>query len=209
MTRLLPLLLATRRSLNPRNAITLSAIWIATACDHKPRENESHPSSSSPVAVDSVEVANRVSIDSADATLAALVPLPPQTAEQVAYADSNTIGLQCIPNRFSRNDTIRLLMEYPHGEYLMVRQPDGTGFFLTYPDSTKPRYSVLVPADSFVQMPEIRFRADVRSRPFVYGRDTLEPVFTKPGKYVLTIGHKMETGQSSEVYSCTIRLVSR
>ena len=190
-------------------AITLGAAWILAACEHTARENESHASSSSARAIDTVSVANRVSVDSAHGTLAALVPLPPQTAEQVAYADSNTIGLQCMPSVFSRSDTITLLMEYPHGEYLMVRQPDSTLFFLSYPDPREPRNFFLVPADSFVQMPAIRFRADVRSRPRIYGRDTLEPVFTKPGKYVLTIGHKLETGQASEIRTCTIRLVSR
>ena len=209
LTRLLPLLLATPRSLNPRIAITLGAAWILAACDHTPRENESHARPPSPGAVDSVNVANRISIDSANGTLAAVVPLPPQTAEQVAYADSNTIGLQCMPNVFSRSDTITLLMEYPHGEYLMVSQPDSTPFFLSYPNPTEPRNFLLVTSDSFVEMPTIRFKADVRSRPRIYGRDTLEEVFNKPGKYVVTIGHKLETGQASEIYSCTMRLVSR
>jgi len=195
--------------LKRRIAITLGAAWILAACEQTPRENESHASSSSARAIDTVSVANRVSVDSAHGTLAALVPSPPQTAEQVAYADSNTIGLQCMPSVFSRSDTITLRMESPHGEYLMVSQPDSTPFFLSYPDSTEPRNFFLVAADSFAKMPAIRFRADVRSRPRVYGRDTLESVFTKPGKYVLTIGHKLETENASEIHRCTMRFVSR
>jgi hypothetical protein len=190
-------------------AITLGSTWILAACAQTPRDSESHASSSSAGTVDSANVTNRVSIDSARGAPAALVPLPPQTAAQVAAADSNTIDLHCTPSVFSRSDTITLRMESPHGEYLMVRQPDSTVFFLSYPDSTKPRNLFLVAADSFTQMPAIRFRADIRSRPFVYGRDTLEPVFAKPGKYVLTIGHKLETEHASDIHRCTIRLVSR
>lgn len=190
-------------------AITLGAVWILAACEHTPRENESHSSSPLAGAVDSVKVANRVSIDSAHGTPAALVPLPPQTAAQIAAADSNTIELRCMPSVFSRSDTITLLMEYPHGEYLIVSQPDSTEFRLSYPDPREWRNFTLVPSDSFAQMPEIRFRADIRSRPSVYGRDTLEPVFAKPGKYVVTIGHKMESEAASEIHECTIRLVSR
>jgi hypothetical protein len=187
----------------------MGAVWLLAACERTPRENESHTSSSSASAVDTVNVANRVSVDSAHGTPAALVPLPPQSAAQIAAADSNKVGLRCMPSVFSRSDTITLLMEYPHGEYLMVSQPDSTVFFLSYPDSTKPRNLFLVAADSFARMPAIRFRADVRARPFVYGRDTLEPVFTKPGKYVLTIGHKLETEHASEIHRCTMRFVSR
>jgi len=106
-------------------------------------------------------------------------------------------------------DTITLRMETPHGEYLTVTQPDSTEFYLSYPNPTESRNFFLVPADSFAQMPTIRFRADIRSRPRIYGRDTLEPVFSKPGKYVLTIGHKLESEASSEIHRCTIRLVSR
>ena len=190
-------------------AITLGAAWILAACEHTARENESHASSSSASAVTSGNAANRVSIDSAHGAPAALVPMPSEGAAQVAAASSDTIGLRCMPSVFSRSDTITLRMESPHGEYLMVSQPDSTPFFLSYPDSTEPRNFFLVAADSFAKMPAIRFRADVRSRPRVYGRDTLESVFTKPGKYVLTIGHKLETENASEIHRCTMRFVSR
>jgi hypothetical protein len=106
-------------------------------------------------------------------------------------------------------DTITLRMRTPHGEYLKVMQPDSTIFYLSYPDPTESRNFFLVPADSFAEMPIIRFKADVRSRPRIYGRDTLEPVFSKPGKYVVTVGHKMESEAASEIHRCTIRLVSR
>jgi hypothetical protein len=98
-------------------------------------------------------------------------------------------------------------MATPHGEYLAVMQPDSTHFYLSYPHPTESRNFFLVPSDSFAEMPTIRFRADVRSRPQIYGRDTLEPVFAKPGKYVLTIGHKLESEQSSQIHRCAIQLV--
>jgi hypothetical protein len=190
-------------------AITVGAGWILAACGTGGRETENHASSSSAGAVNSVNAANRVSVDSAHGAPAALVPLSSEDAAQVAAASSDTIGLRCMPSVFSRSDTITLRMENPHGEYLMVSQPDSTPFFLSYPDSTEPRNFFLVAADSFAQMPVIRFRAGVRSRPRIYGRDTLESVFTKPGKYVLTIGHKLETEHASGIHRCTIRLVSR
>lgn len=116
-------------------------------------------------------------------------------------------GLQCAPKTFSRRDTLTLRMDHPHGEYLMVVQPDSTMFFLVYPNPREAPSFLLMSSESFTELPEIRFRADVRSRPRIYGRDTLEPVFQKPGNYILETGHNLESDQSSDIYTCTVRLV--
>lgn len=195
-----------RNSLTLKSAFLLGAIFTVMACDRGPasQANESRTTSTATSASESANARNSVLIDSAHGAPAALV------ASSVGIADnnSNITGLRCTPAVFSQKDTITLRMESPHGEYLMVSQPDSTVFFLSYPDSTEPRNFFLVQADSFALMPLVRFRADVKSRPRVYGRDTLETVFSKPGKYVLTIGHKLESEHASEVYRCTIRLVA-
>ena len=116
-------------------------------------------------------------------------------------------GLQCTPRIFSRRDTLTLRMEHPHGEYLVVTQPDSTAIYLVYPQPDVPPRFLLMSSDVFAELPEVRFRADIRSKPEIYGRDTLEPVFGKPGKYTLTIGHKLESERSSGVYRCTVQLV--
>jgi len=134
--------------------------------------------------------------------MAALVP-------STESEDTSLVGLSCLPTVVTLKDTITLRMEVPHGEYLAIIGPDSSMFFLSYPNPTEPRSWFLAQADSFTQMPVIRFRADVRSRPQVYGHDTLESVFTKPGNYVLTVGHKLESEQSSEIQTCTIRLVDK
>lgn len=80
-------------------------------------------------------------------------------------------------------------------------------FFLVYPNPREAPSFLLMSSESFTELPEIRFRADVRSRPRIYGRDTLEPVFQKPGNYILETGHNLESDQSSDIYTCTVRLV--
>jgi hypothetical protein len=115
-------------------------------------------------------------------------------------------AFRCTPTVFTLRDTITIRMAHPHGEYLIVTQPNGTTFFLTYPNATEPQNYLLVPNGSFIDMPTIRFRANIKAHPQIFGRDTLETVFDRPGKYVVTVGHKMESEHASEVTKCTIRL---
>jgi hypothetical protein len=97
-------------------------------------------------------------------------------------------------------------MEPPHGDYLVVTQPDSTAFYLVYPNpDVTPRF-LLMSSEVFAELPQVRFRADVRSKPQIFGRDTLEPIFQKPGKYTLMIGYKLESERSSGVYRCTVQL---
>ena len=96
-------------------------------------------------------------------------------------------------------------MEHPHGEYLTVVGPDSTMFFLIYPSPSEPPEHLLMTSETFAETSIIRFRADVTAKPQVYGRDTLEPVFKRPGKYVLTIGRKLESEHASQIHKCSIR----
>jgi hypothetical protein len=81
-------------------------------------------------------------------------------------------------------------MKTPHAEYLFADHPDGTNFFIVYPslgDTTR-QYSY-VPSDEFKNMSIIRIPSDIKANPRVLGRDKgVEPVFSRPGKYVFTVG---------------------
>jgi hypothetical protein len=98
-------------------------------------------------------------------------------------------------------------MQVPHGEYLVVIQPKGTWFYLIYPqNAAEPNYSLL-PSETFKGMATIRLGGDVRGKPWVYGRDTLETVFQAPGKYVLETGANIEGERGSQIWKCTVRFV--
>lgn len=178
------------------------AAFVSTACDRSSATSNT-ASSASVITADSASTQPASAPRSTYLTSSALVPALLRPGD--ALPDS--VDLECSPHTFTLNDTITMRMQTPHGEYLMVRQPDSTTFFLSYPNPAEGPNFLLVQADSFAEMPMIRFRADVRSRPQVYGRDTFETVFSRPGKYVLTIGHKLESEQSSQIHNCTVRLV--
>ena len=184
-------------------ALAITGAFVLAGCDRS--SGTSTTASSTAVIIgDSTSARSATATHSSYVTSSALIP------SQLPAGDTlpDSVDLQCSPRRATLNDTITLRMQIPHGEYLMVMQPDSTVFFLSYPDSTEPRDFSLVQADSFAKMPVIRFRAGVRSRPHVYGRDTFETVFSKRGKYVLTIGHKLETEHSSQIHTCTLQLAA-
>jgi hypothetical protein len=81
-------------------------------------------------------------------------------------------------------------MKTPHPEYLMADHPDGTNFFIVYPSLGEPsmKYSY-VPSDEFKNMSVLRIPSDIKANPRVFGRDKgVEPLFSRPGKYVITLG---------------------
>jgi hypothetical protein len=102
-------------------------------------------------------------------------------------ADQN---LSCSPSVLKAGDTLVLRMKTPHLEYLFADHPDGTNFFIVYPSlgDTSRQFSY-VPSDEFKNMSIIRIPSDIKANPRVLGRDKgVEPLFSSPGKYVITVG---------------------
>jgi hypothetical protein len=186
-------------------SITIFAVTILAGCGREPNQTQRELSSDSLSA--STSVRDAVSASSAmttlDTTAADLHPLGGSRD-----SSANVSGLECAPSAFSHRDTITLHMGHPHGEYLTVVGPDSATFFLISPDPAGPSEQVLMSSDAFIETPTIRFPADLRAKPAVYGRDTLEPVFKRLGQYVLTIGHKLETEHASQIHKCAIRFIA-
>lgn len=115
----------------------------------------------------------------------------------------------CTPDTLRPGDTLTFRMRTPHGDYLIVRHPDRTVYFIVYPQLGNPtrKYS-LIPSESFKQIRTVRLAADVRATPRVYGRDTiLEPVFNAPGKYLIHMGENLESDFNDKSFSCTVTVV--
>jgi hypothetical protein len=189
----------------------LKVFWIAVAVLVACRSNTEGATAS----------ANASSSSSASSTSLAqaanenLLPnMPAQSVVTAGWTDTKAVfdtslnapNMQCAPKLATRSDTIAIRAEIPHGGQLSVEQPDGTVFSLVMPpDKRSPDYS-LVDAESFRNILVLRFRADIRSRPSVYGRDTLEPIFRVPGDYRFTLGENLATEYDEEDpnWHCTI-----
>src|SRR5450759_3083272 len=114
-------------------------------------------------------------------------------------------SLTCTTSNFGPKDTLNLRMEIPHGDYLIASQPGDSLFYIIYPQLNVPtrKYS-LIPSAEFKQMETLRLPADVKAVPWYAGRDTtVAPLFPRSGKYVLTIGEKLE-GDNARAASCTV-----
>jgi hypothetical protein len=190
--------------------LALVSACVLTSCTRR-REPANERNQSTPLVTSAGKSSNTESLHGSSSRAGsdgALVPAAPYDTLLQTSTSGGSGDFQCAPGVFTLRDTITLRMEHPHGEYLQVTQPDGTPFFLAYPNPTEPASYFLVSSEAFAQMPTIRFKANVRSRPRIAGRDTLERVFDKPGKYVVTVGHRLETERGSDITRCTIRLVS-
>jgi hypothetical protein len=141
--------------------------------------------------------------DSGNSATVVTIPIIERPAREDTSA--GTPDFQCTPKIASSRDTITLRMTIPHGEYLLVTQPNGTTFFLVYPHPAPPAVTVLTSSDAFPQMPTIRFGTDLKSTPQVFGRDTLERVFREPGNYVVEIGHNLESERAAAIHKCTVQ----
>ena len=186
--------------------VALTTLWQA-GC--KPSPAPSHGS------IDSVNSGNGRPTALPSNPSASAINVPAAALNADASNDSTqspnpppSIPLECAPKVFVRGDTITLRMEVPHGEYLGVTQPNGTPFYLINPHPGKPPDSSLVPSETFTTMPTIRLAADVRAKPLVYGRDTLETVFHEPGTYVVEIGSNLQSDLGSQIHKCSVRLVA-
>jgi hypothetical protein len=144
----------------------------------------------------------------------ALVRTPWIDTKQVMDTSLDAPNFQCAPKEFTNNDTITLRAEVPHGGQLLVQAPDSTDFYLIFPAGSEPGSSSLMPADTFENTLITRFRADIRGRPATYGRDTLEPIFRKPGPYTFSLASNLGTDFDTEeemelaTWRCTITLRS-
>jgi hypothetical protein len=196
------------QAMHTRLLLLLIAAWLLTSCRETPlpKKDQSQPNPPLAAAAQATYAATFPAVDSANSTSSAFVPSAAgDTLVQLDTA-TNLVRIQCTPAVFTLRDTITVRTDFPHRESLVVNQPDGTPFYLIYPNPAEPSNYLLTSSDAFMQMPTIRFKADVRARPQLLGRDTLERVFSKPGVYVLSLIHKLETDSEEDIPSCKIRL---
>jgi hypothetical protein len=143
----------------------------------------------------------------------ALVTTPWVDVKQVFDTSLDAPNFQCAPRQFTNRDTIILRAEVPHGGQLSVSAPDSTNFYLVFPPDWDKQSVTLMPTDTFANALITRFRGDIRGRPRVYGRDTLEPIFRKPGRYTFFLASNLATDYDTDeeedraVWKCTITLL--
>jgi hypothetical protein len=141
----------------------------------------------------------------------ALVTGPWIDTKQVFDTTLDAPNLQCAPKVFTRGDTITVRAEVPHGGYLVVLNPEDATFYLVQPERGHPEIrGPLGSSEEFMKTLITRFRADVRAKPAIYGRDTLEPVFNAAGKYIIEVGENLESeGGAEYIWKCTVRFDPR
>lgn len=137
--------------------------------------------------------------------LGAVMHTPVPAAGEAAEHGST---LSCRPADLSVADTLALSLPLSHGPYLAVQAPDSTMYFVVFPafGDTSPKAGMsLMPSDSFVGLRSLRLPVrELRAVPWVFGRDTAEVVFARPGSYRVLVAHDLET-DAPVIDRCVVR----
>jgi hypothetical protein len=119
----------------------------------------------------------------------------------------NAPSFQCAPAMFTEADTLTLRINAPHGDWLSVKRPDESVFYLVAPSTgSAPNYSI-VPSDSFPNKVMLRFLGGLVTRPGPDGNGNMTAVFNQPGHYEFRVGGDLASHRPRDVRECTIRLV--
>lgn len=128
-----------------------------------------------------------------------------QSEDAGAASTSEPQALRCVPDSFGPGDTLTLTMNVPHGPFLAVVAPGDTWFYLIHAFRAGSTFNPsMVPPASFQSMSSFSIPADLRARPNVYGRDSLEPVFHRPGDYRIVLAEKLSTDFGPPPVECMI-----
>ena len=115
-------------------------------------------------------------------------------ALSVPPTDSN---LTCEPQLLRRQDVLTMRMPTPHGPTMMAIAPDSTQYLVVFHGeggADRARKKSLAPPETFAKTPELNLDPKLMTAaPRVFGRDTNEALFTKPGGYRLIVGSDLET----------------
>jgi hypothetical protein len=152
----------------------------------------------------------------ASSTIAAIDTSNPASDSLVGDADDessppmeDSISFGCTPKSFGPRDTLTFRMETPHGDEMAVTTPDKTWYQFVYRPGTPNENYSLAPGETFKTMSTLKVPADIRMPPAVYGRDTPEVVFNRPGQYVVVMGQNLHSDYTERPYICRITFSPR
>ncbi len=138
------------------------------------------------------------------------VPAQSKTRKGSGSSASRKAKLKCSPQKLFRGDTLTLDMATPHGGDLAVRSPDGTDFFIIYSTEVSPATRPLMDAERFMRLGQLKLVTDeTKARPWVYGREKDELIFTKTGWYQARLSENLMSDDGSPLYTCRVYYVHR
>jgi hypothetical protein len=145
----------------------------------------------------------------AGSTTAAATTVGDSMARPPAWAvPPRFTNLSCAPEVLRKGDVLTMRMTPPHGSSVMAVGPDTTPYIIVFHGEGSPdraQRKSLVPPDSFARFTELNIDpATFMAGVWVFGRDTNELLFRKPGFYRLIVGSDLETDGPSYA-ECLVR----
>lgn len=122
-----------------------------------------------------------------------------------------TAKLKCSPAKLFKGDTVTLDMVTPHGGDLAVRAPDGTDFLVVFqPHNEGPDAQPLMEANEFMKLDQLKLVTNqTKARPWVYGRDKNELIFTRTGWYQFRLSENLLSDDGTPLYTCRVHYTNK
>lgn len=118
-------------------------------------------------------------------------------------------GLQCSPDKLSRNDVLVLKFGARHESELAVVRPDKEYFFVAQRRLARGARADGIPSEMFSGISELHIVPDTfRARRWRSGVIDSERLFDRPGKYVFLLGENLES-EHEGVQSCEVTLADK
>jgi hypothetical protein len=118
--------------------------------------------------------------------------------------------LSCSPSVLTSRSVLTLHFALPHPAELSIQAPDGTSYLLVYDRGAAAiEQTPLVDKDSFRKMIKLKLRVSTAmGSPLVYGHDSNEFIFRKPGAYKVVLANVIQSDVIQDVYRCEVNLKS-
>jgi hypothetical protein len=138
--------------------------------------------------------------------MASSTPAQSKRPRALSSNASRKVKLKCSPQTVFRGDTLTLEMATPHGGDLAVRSPDGTDFLVVYkPQEAQARSRSLMDPEEFMKLAQLNLITDkTKARPWVYGRNKDELIFTRTGWYAVRLSENLLSDDGTPVYQCKV-----
>lgn len=134
-----------------------------------------------------------------------------QSRKPKISTSSRMVKLKCSPQKLFKGETLSLDMTTPHGGDLAVRAPDGTDFLVVFePHDEGPNAQPLMEAEKFMKLGQLKLVTDqTKARPWEYGRDKNELIFTRTGWYQVRLSENLLSDDGTPLYSCRVHYTNR
>lgn len=117
-------------------------------------------------------------------------------------------SMLCNPLRFSRDQTVNVLLPQPHGRAMVINTPDNRSLYISWESADAPEgHGPPIRGAVFESMTQISLNTE--SEGYDPERYVLDKVFRKPGNYEVIVGEWLDSDEAPWQGYCRVQYGDR